>query len=112
MENSRGKILVQLTPIQRVQECFTTGFRRFSLPPLFYLPGGRGRRKKSAEGHSKVFILFYFFRVEKLKKRGKNVVGNGGRMMMYRARVRSMQRAENALLAAIHCNSVTSGSPV
>lgn len=32
--------------------------------------------------------------------------------MMHGIGARSMERAENALLAAIHCNSVTSGSPV
>lgn len=41
---------------------FTTGFRRFSLPPLFYLSRGEERRALLAmEGHLKVFILFFFF---------------------------------------------------
>ena len=40
---------------------FTTGFRRFSLPPLFYLSRGEERRALLAmEGHLKVFILFFF----------------------------------------------------
>lgn len=64
---------------------FTTGFRRFSLPPLFYLSRGEERRALLAmEGHLKVFILFFFFfpsHERKIGRRGEN----------YDAGARSMQ---------------------
>lgn len=54
MENSRGKSFSNWS----VQECFTTGFRRFSLLLLFYLSSPRGGEKEKR--HLKVFTLLYF----------------------------------------------------
>lgn len=57
---------------------FTTGFRRFSLPPLFYLSRGEERRALLAmEGHLKVFILFFFF-----FHRMREKLGGGAKIMM------------------------------
>lgn len=83
----------------------------FRFQHYFISPEGGEKKEKRGRPFESLYFILLFPR-GKIEKEGEEFVGNGGRMMMYRARVRSMQRAENALLAAIHCNSVTSGSPV
>lgn len=66
---------------------FTTGFRRFSLPPLFYLSRGEERRALLAmEGHLKVFMSFIFLFFPSHERKIEEFRGGAKIMMQARDR--------------------------